>query len=101
MAPTIARVVALSVAPGRHAAEQTLLEPCLLKSQGRRMITRFSWIPIHLPSRFDNYFADDFGVRIVCKILHTTRRHRRREYRSEEHTSELQSPCNLVCRLLL
>src|SRR2546426_5413468 len=27
------------------------------------------------------------------------RRHRRP--RSEEHTSELQSPCNLVCRLLL
>src|SRR5205807_7384747 len=34
-------------------------------------------------------------------------RHRRAEQRrpqvprSEEHTSELQSPCNLVCRLLL
>src|SRR5256885_9363693 len=28
------------------------------------------------------------------------RRHRKRG-RSEEHTSELQSPCNLVCRLLL
>src|SRR5256885_5349448 len=27
-----------------------------------------------------------------CSALHT---------RSEEHTSELQSPCNLVCRLLL
>src|SRR2546426_4898978 len=26
---------------------------------------------------------------------------RDREIRSEEHTSELQSPCNLVCRLLL
>src|SRR2546426_2585591 len=26
---------------------------------------------------------------------------RRRMQRSEEHTSELQSPCNLVCRLLL
>src|SRR2546426_7151164 len=25
----------------------------------------------------------------------------RTEFRSEEHTSELQSPCNLVCRLLL
>src|SRR2546426_8537279 len=25
----------------------------------------------------------------------------RRGERSEEHTSELQSPCNLVCRLLL
>src|SRR5256885_11700922 len=32
------------------------------------------------------------------------RRERRRQdhrQRSEEHTSELQSPCNLVCRLLL
>src|SRR5688500_19560781 len=27
--------------------------------------------------------------------------HRRHVARSEEHTSELQSPCNLVCRLLL
>src|SRR5256885_10185089 len=26
---------------------------------------------------------------------------RRLQPRSEEHTSELQSPCNLVCRLLL
>src|SRR5256885_7859389 len=26
---------------------------------------------------------------------------RDRSIRSEEHTSELQSPCNLVCRLLL
>src|SRR5256885_5019438 len=31
----------------------------------------------------------------------TRRRSRRRISRSEEHTSELQSPCNLVCRLLL
>src|SRR5688500_19896424 len=27
--------------------------------------------------------------------------HREHACRSEEHTSELQSPCNLVCRLLL
>src|SRR5256885_15180535 len=27
--------------------------------------------------------------------------HDRERRRSEEHTSELQSPCNLVCRLLL
>src|SRR2546426_2219744 len=27
--------------------------------------------------------------------------HEVRRQRSEEHTSELQSPCNLVCRLLL
>src|SRR5256885_4532581 len=30
-----------------------------------------------------------------------TRRHPGHQERSEEHTSELQSPCNLVCRLLL
>src|SRR2546426_9279520 len=34
--------------------------------------------------------AGDIGV--VAKL---------RDTRSEEHTSELQSPCNLVCRLLL
>src|SRR5256885_11836446 len=34
--------------------------------------------------------ADDLGLQ---------RQHRLQ--RSEEHTSELQSPCNLVCRLLL
>src|SRR5256885_6797748 len=32
---------------------------------------------------------------------HVAQLARRRDDRSEEHTSELQSPCNLVCRLLL
>src|SRR5256885_4861608 len=32
---------------------------------------------------------------------HGDRRRLGRSARSEEHTSELQSPCNLVCRLLL
>src|SRR5256885_9069892 len=32
---------------------------------------------------------------------HDERPSRRCRVRSEEHTSELQSPCNLVCRLLL
>src|SRR5205807_6920079 len=34
--------------------------------------------------------ADKYGPDVV-----------RVDHRSEEHTSELQSPCNLVCRLLL
>src|SRR5205807_7938105 len=33
-----------------------------------------------------------YGVQGVLRLL---------DARSEEHTSELQSPCNLVCRLLL
>src|SRR2546426_8141649 len=35
------------------------------------------------------------AARLPREIRHLGR------YRSEEHTSELQSPCNLVCRLLL
>src|SRR2546426_7434852 len=55
--------------------------------------------------------ADDVGVRRqlpqqagrdweVCVLGDVVDEHRHRA-RSEEHTSELQSPCNLVCRLLL
>src|SRR2546426_8805523 len=36
--------------------------------------------------------AEMSGVRVIQTFL---------PGRSEEHTSELQSPCNLVCRLLL
>src|SRR2546426_4510333 len=35
-----------------------------------------------------------------CSVFRSSRR-RCVSTRSEEHTSELQSPCNLVCRLLL
>src|SRR2546426_8078272 len=35
------------------------------------------------------------------RVLRRKRIGRRADRRSEEHTSELQSPCNLVCRLLL
>src|SRR5256885_9187437 len=58
------------------------------------------------PSRYSSYtvansgyrhdivrrYVDAFRARGVTPCLY---------FRSEEHTSELQSPCNLVCRLLL
>src|SRR5256885_2497438 len=38
----------------------------------------------------------------VAQVMRLADRHDEVELvRSEEHTSELQSPCNLVCRLLL
>src|SRR5256885_13319778 len=46
--------------------------------------------PLISPSAY--YACAEAGVPVV-QTLHN--------YRSEEHTSELQSPCNLVCRLLL
>src|SRR2546426_3222529 len=42
------------------------------------------------------------GIRFPGGAKNTTYRcFGRPKHRSEEHTSELQSPCNLVCRLLL
>src|ERR1022692_4593613 len=42
------------------------------------------------------------GLRLLTRGIMLTRPYRRPPgSRSEEHTSELQSPCNLVCRLLL
>src|SRR5256885_6972311 len=41
---------------------------------------------------FANYYETMAFVNALALIAHQ---------RSEEHTSELQSPCNLVCRLLL
>src|SRR2546426_5083355 len=43
------------------------------------------------------------AFRLLGQRQRVIRQHRRvlMHLRSEEHTSELQSPCNLVCRLLL
>src|SRR5205807_5295700 len=38
---------------------------------------------------------------VPISVEHKWRTHHHSAARSEEHTSELQSPCNLVCRLLL
>src|SRR3989454_6126700 len=38
---------------------------------------------------------------LIGRAAHTVQVARETRARSEEHTSELQSPCNLVCRLLL
>src|SRR2546426_2705431 len=53
--------------------------------------------------------TDDHRVRRVVSDVHDGRQvpvdpgalEHAADPRSEEHTSELQSPCNLVCRLLL
>src|SRR5256885_9128295 len=47
--------------------------------------------------------VDDAAVDVIEQGFKGARRHTiaGKDARSEEHTSELQSPCNLVCRLLL
>src|SRR2546426_4119214 len=41
------------------------------------------------------------SARLRASPLQPRERYHAYRVRSEEHTSELQSPCNLVCRLLL
>src|SRR5256885_9814598 len=48
--------------------------------------------------------TDTVGSAIQYSQIEYQHRHNenvKKDPRSEEHTSELQSPCNLVCRLLL
>src|SRR5688500_19648093 len=61
-----------------------------LRGEGTRDGTRATWAPVELS-------ADE-----LTAIERTFPPERYARWpRSEEHTSELQSPCNLVCRLLL
>src|SRR2546426_8341245 len=47
---------------------------------------------------FPAAYREDFAAQAAVADIE---RIERLDPRSEEHTSELQSPCNLVCRLLL
>src|SRR5256885_9771780 len=80
-------------------------------------IAVFAWSPIRLPSscrpvsrrvpassrRTRPYVFFKFDVIVPAPRFAQRHDHVELEehVRSEEHTSELQSPCNLVCRLLL
>src|SRR5947208_8160295 len=61
---------------------------CVLMYQGCQ---QHSWIPLH-HSHVGHYHLTKNKYRILTSTLLS---------RSEEHTSELQSPDHLVCRLLL
>src|SRR5256885_5115928 len=50
---------------------------------------------------YTTLFRSPTSCRSPSRSYSTSTPGRPRRSRSEEHTSELQSPCNLVCRLLL
>src|SRR5688500_19283268 len=65
------------------------------------IFTALRW-DIVLQARNGFYWASAFVVLVISGLLLAVpEAARANESRSEEHTSELQSPCNLVCRLLL
>src|ERR1022692_3925853 len=51
---------------------------------------------------YTTLFRSGVSDRLVRRVADDADAHHpRHSHRSEEHTSELQSPCNIVCRLLL
>src|SRR5258708_28627202 len=61
---------------------------------------RRCFLPIHLRRRWSGRLSHEMGTSHDLDL--ESRQHPgRTNYRSEEHTSELQSPDHLVCRLLL
>src|SRR5256885_7928492 len=76
---------------GRHAKE---VSACATDPSGEvvRCLVRYGWADARAAAASDSLWRHDVANRT---------RPRRGRRRSEEHTSELQSPCNLVCRLLL
>src|ERR1039457_792240 len=74
---------------------------CLTKSEGRPLGGGVSGGRNRRPLTQGNGFGHDrcrtAGKR--SRLRHRTQQGSK-HLRSEEHTSELQSPCNLVCRLL-
>src|SRR5256885_6564881 len=57
-------------------------------------------LPAYAHSRY-HFRSHYFQYHSPCHLHFPRRNFSHAPCRSEEHTSELQSPCNLVCRLLL
>src|SRR2546426_7182120 len=96
------------VAAGRSSMFKPLQYPPPRYCSGRVMVAPAAFTPGRARTRSSNcwkndaiwgflYFADGNGILHVNTLSGL----KPGLTRSEEHTSELQSPCNLVCRLLL
>src|SRR5256885_11584979 len=82
------------------------LDPGNAYRQGVRIEAGWMLTPLDLHLPIERPYGTTRAVGTVAAILtaphaETALSHVEEAERSEEHTSELQSPCNLVCRLLL
>src|SRR5256885_11350467 len=93
-----------SVAPGAgHPAPAGIDAPWTAPTVTRRQVSYATWV-CFFAWVFAVYDFILFGTLLPQLGEHfqwSAEQQARLNTRSEEHTSELQSPCNLVCRLLL
>src|SRR2546426_1106105 len=110
----VARLLSLTVAQVRGFARDGFLTPA--PGRGARRKLQFSFQDLVILRTAKALVAARIPARRIRRALKTLRQQLPRGrslaelrivaegdriVRSEEHTSELQSPCNLVCRLLL
>src|SRR5688572_32539303 len=74
-------------------ADENRLARCLIRPVARG--GNVGQAPVNLPGVLEELVGKPMNIDLVKLRQHLT------ESRSEEHTSELQSQSNLVCRLLL
>src|SRR5688572_31301719 len=72
----------------------------LFRSQVSRLPAKDFCFVIRVREKFANWFFQD-GMNEIWDEFVERNEHKTAQVRSEEHTSELQSQSNLVCRLLL
>src|SRR5256885_12218146 len=58
-------------------------------------------VPTNFTAPYSSSSVTAVSTHVTSLLLNRTSSNVTSSGRSEEHTSELQSPCNLVCRLLL
>src|ERR1022692_28712 len=63
-----------------------------------KLVTSLAALTEHVVSRDTSIYISRY---VSYNLTTAIARSNNQYFRSEEHTSELQSPCNLVCRLLL
>src|SRR5256885_2831961 len=99
--PTVARLNGMVVGGGNEvnlscdlaiAADHVIIKQVGAARGSVAAAGATQWLPLMVGERRAR------EILFLCEEIPATKA---LEWRSEEHTSELQSPCNLVCRLLL
>src|SRR3989454_4158162 len=94
----------------RAFAERLANGPTLAYAAGKRIVRAYLEGGVRAADRVVDevgpplFQSEDMRAAVAALVEHGARNFRDKvifQGRSEEHTSELQSPCNLVCRLLL
>src|SRR5256885_3400681 len=107
--PKLARAAGLLGTAPIWIDDSPSLTPLAMRSKARRLKAEHDIALVIVdylqlmqgPGDVENRQQEISYISRSLKALAKELRARRRDLRSEEHTSELQSPCNLVCRLLL